>query len=88
MKLAAGVKVTVVPASATVPLVAPLTAVTVSVAPASRSVSLASSVAAVIVAAVSSAVVAVSSTATGASLAGVTVIVTWPTSVSTPSEIV
>ena len=83
-KLAAGVNVTVPAASVTVPLVAPLTAVTVS-APPSTSVSLAVSDAPVIASAVSSVVLRVSSTATGGSFTAVTAIVTRPVSVAAPS---
>ena len=68
----------------TVPFTGALTAVTVSVLPAGSG-SLVSSDAAEIVAAVSSGVVAVSSTATGGSFAPVTVTVTWPMSVAVPS---
>ena len=75
LKLAAGVKVTVPAASATVPLTALPTAVTVSAWP-STSVSLATSDAPVIATAVSSAVERASSTATGGSLTAVTVTVT------------
>jgi hypothetical protein len=80
------VKVTTPAARPTVPLVAPPTAVTVGVL--SRSVSLARSVATGMRSALSSSVVAVSSTATGGSSTAVTVTVTRPVSDSTPSDTV
>ena len=87
-KLAVGVKVTVVPASATVPLVALDTPVSERDGP-STSVTVATSEAAGNVAAVSSAMVpAPLATMTGASLTGVTVTVTWAVAVSEPSLIV
>ena len=76
--------VTVPAASATIPCIASLTAVTVS-APPSTSVSLAVSDAAVVASAVSSLVVRASSTATGGSLTGVTSICSTPVSLSPPA---
>ena len=68
----------------TVPLVGWVTAVMVRVSPVSGSVSLASTL--IGLALESSATVATSSTATGASLTAVMVTVTWPVSVRVPSE--
>ena len=68
----------------TVPLVGWVIAVMVRVVPVSGSVSLANTLIALLVE--SSATVAASSTATGASLTAVTVTVTWPVSVRVPSE--
>ena len=87
LKLAAGVKVMLPSTSSTEPLVALVASVTLSVSP-SASLSLARSDAAVMPTPVSSSVVALSATATGASLTGVTVMVTSPASVAKPSETV
>ena len=86
MKAGVGVKVMVLsPLRTTVPLVGPLTAVTVS-GPPSMSVSLPVNVPVGMTAGMFASVVTVSPTATGGSLTAVMVTVTWPVSVRVPSE--
>ncbi len=84
LKLAVGVKVTVPPLRPSVPFEAAATDRKVSVSP-SASVSLARSDAVVMASGASSAVVPVSSVATGPSLTLVTVTATRPVSLAAPS---